>query len=149
MSSPVSKASSNAEISSAPWMTELSATHSFVQFTLDHLDPSYYRDGARGTNSPVRERDAERLLKWAYRIRSQNVHWLAELREKYWIQPNHPETVRALVETDPEILTLEGMRRIATHVVKNYVARSPKGVVPFDWRSELPGTAKVPLASQY
>jgi hypothetical protein len=125
------------------------ATHSFVQFTLDHLDPSYYRQGARGANTPVREPDAERLLKWAYRIRSQNVHRLAELREKYWIQPNHPETVRALVETDPEILTLEGMRRIATHVVKNYVSRSPKGVVPFDWRAELPGTAQVLLSSQY
>lgn len=125
------------------------ATHSFVQFTLDHLDPSYYRDGARGANAPVRERDAERLLKWAYRIRSQNVHRLAELREKYWIQPNHPETVQALVEADPEILTLEGMRRIATHVVRNYVVRSPKGVVPFDWRAELPGTARVLLSSQY
>ncbi|MGG7462816.1 hypothetical protein [Plantibacter sp. YIM 135347] len=125
------------------------ATHSFVQFVLDHLDQSYYRQGARGANTPVREPDAERLLKWAYRIRSQNVHRLAELREKYWIQPNHLETVRPLVETDPEILTLEGMRRIAIHVVKNYVSRSPKGVVLFDWRTELPGAAQVLLSSQY
>jgi hypothetical protein len=41
------------------------------------------------------------------------------------------------------------MRRIATHVVTNYVSRSPKGVVAFDWRSELPGTAQVFLAPEY
>jgi hypothetical protein len=99
--------------------------------------------------NPVRRRDAERLLKWAYRIQSQNVHRLAELREKYWIVPGNPETVQAVVESEPRILTLEGMRRIATHVVINFVSRSPKGVVEFDWRSELPGTARMFLAPQY
>ena len=125
------------------------ATHSFVQFTLDHLDSAFYRQGARSATSPVRRQDAERLLKWAYRIRSQNVHRLAELKEKYWIMPDNPETVRPVVESEPEILTLEGMRRIATHVVMNYVSRSPKGVVAFDWRANLPGTAKLFLAPQY
>lgn len=124
------------------------ATHSFVHFVLDHVDASYYREGAIGAASPVRKVDTERLLKWAYSARSQNVHRLADIKERYWIFPDRPETADA--EDGTKILTLEGMRRLAYHVIVNYVRRAPKGVVAdFDWRRDLPGTARVAMAPQY
>jgi hypothetical protein len=55
----------------------------------------------------------------------------------------------AWVEGDT-LLALEGLARLSRHVIRNYVARAPKGVTEdFNYRSALPGIIRARWASQY
>jgi hypothetical protein len=48
------------------------------------------------------------------------------------------------------MLSHEGLARLARHVVKSYVDRAPVGVdSTFDWRASLPGKVQMRLAPQY
>lgn len=50
----------------------------------------------------------------------------------------------------PGMLSLEGLNRLARHVIGNYVARAPTDLdTSFDYRDRLPGVLRMQLAVQY
>lgn len=120
----------------------------FVGFVLGSVEPSFFRDEAVGVRQPIRRADLERAVKAAYDIRSTSVHRLQELAAETQALGRRVDTV-----TDRRgdvVLTLEGLARLARHVVRDFVRRAPKGVdSDFDWRLHVPGLLHMQPAPQY
>jgi hypothetical protein len=126
----------------------LGATNRFLQFVLRHTSPEFFRAEATEAIRPVRRPDLERALKSAYSVRSRNVHSLWDLPPEAWVLGDAADTV------SPGdlglMLSLEGLTRLARHVVRSYVATAPTGIDRnFDWRGSLPGIVKMQMAPQY
>jgi hypothetical protein len=126
----------------------LGLKNGFVQFVMNRVSFDYYRAGAIDAIRPVRGTDLERAVRLAYDIRSRNVHTLWDLPAEAWAVNDRADTV---MPGDLGImLSLEGLARLARHVVRAYVERSPVGVDhDFDWRASLPGLMRMKLAPQY
>ncbi len=126
----------------------LGAKSRFVAFVMDNISPEYFRSEAIDAVLPIRGADLERAVKLAYDIRSRNVHVLEDLPREAWFLGDQADTV-----SPPGMgimLSLEGLARLARHVVKSYIDRGPVEVDPtFDWRASLPGQVRMQLAPQY
>ena len=126
----------------------LGAKSRFVAFVMDKVSPEYFRAEATDAVLPVRGADLERAVKLAYDVRSRNVHVLEDLPPEAWVLGERADTV-----SPPRMgtmLSLEGLARLARHVVRSYVDRAPVEVDPtFNWRASLPGQVRVQLAPQY
>jgi hypothetical protein len=120
----------------------------FVAFVMENISPDYFRTEAIDALRPFRGADLERALKLAYRVRSRNVHTLADLPQEAWVLGDRADTV-----SPPGMgimLSHEGLARLARHVVRSYVDRAPVEVEPeFDWRASLPGVIQMRVAPQY
>jgi hypothetical protein len=126
----------------------LGAGARFRAFVLEHTTPNYFREGASGAILPVRGPDLERALKLAYGVRSRYVHALEELAPEAYVLGERADTV--VPPNSSTMLSLEGLARLARHVIRNYVFRAPTGVDPdFNWRASLPGILHARLAPQY
>lgn len=78
----------------------------------------------------------------------QGVPVLAELPPEAWVFTQHAEHLRPA--GGPGMLSLEGLNRLARHVIRNYVARAPTDLdAAFDYRDRLPGVLRMQLAAQY
>jgi hypothetical protein len=120
----------------------------FVSFVTDYVEPGYFRREAAAAVRALRGADFERAIKRAYDIRSRNVHALAELPPEAWLIADRADT--AWVPDVGRLLTLEGLARLARHVVKGYVQRAPVGIdSSFDWRAAVPGVVQMQVAPQY
>lgn len=126
----------------------LGAKSRFLFFVQKHVSPDYFRAGAANALRPVRGADFERALKAAYEVRSRNVHVLEDLPPEAWVLRDRADTV-----SPPDMgvmLSLEGLARLARHVIGNYIDSAPAEIDPtFDWRSSLPGVLRMRSASQY
>ena len=120
----------------------------FVEFVLANISSAFYREEAVGAIRPIRGADLRRAVRLAYDIRSHNVHALTDLPPEAWVF-----TDRADTESPPGIgtlLSLEGLSRLARHVVRSYIASAPTGTdTNFSWREAIPGQMKAELAPQY
>lgn len=119
----------------------------FLAFVLGNVSASYYRKEALEAIRPLSAFDLERALKRAYSIRSKNVHGLEGLPPEAWIYTSGAESV------DPAgsglMLSLEGLNRLARHVIRSFVARSStveQG--SFDYRSMLPNVLRFQWAPE-
>ncbi len=119
----------------------------FVAFVLGHVEARFYREDAIGAVRPIPAPDLPKALRQAYAIRSRNVHALTRIAPEMFLSNDRSDT--AWVEGDT-LLGLEGLARLSRHVIRNYVARAPKGVTEdFNYRSALPGIIRGRWASQY
>jgi hypothetical protein len=120
----------------------------FVEFVLANVSPSFYREDAFNAIRPIRGADLRRAVRLAYDIRSQNVHALTDLPPEAWVFTGGADT-----ESPPGLgimLSLEGLSRLARHVVRSYIASAPTGTdATFNWRAALPGQVQARLAPQY
>lgn len=124
------------------------AKRRFVVSTMARVSPSYYRSEASGVVRPPQGPDLERLLGVTYDIRSRRSHVLQDLGPEAWAYSDGAETV--FEPTYQRILTLAGLWRLVRHVVRHYVANTPKpDPEPYDYRPELPGVVQMILAPQY
>lgn len=120
----------------------------FVASTLARVSPTYYREEAVNNVRPPRRPELERMLGIAYDIRSRRSHVLQDLGGEAWVFTDGAETT---FEANFErILTLAGLWRLTRHVVRRFVADSPKAQPePWDYRGALPGQFQARLAPQY
>lgn len=126
---------------------QLALARRFSEFTLNHVAPEFYRAEAAEAVLPIRAVDLPNALAVAYKLRSRNVHLLQELAPELWAVANRADTVRFERRF---VLGLEGLNRLARHVVTQFVERSPSGVdAGFKYRDALPGKVRVELAAQY
>lgn len=119
----------------------------FQAFVQQHVEPSYFREEAADVTWPIRRVDLRRALKYAYEVRSRGLHELRDLEPEAWLASDREDTAHVDNQT---VLSLEGMNRLCSHVIRRYVERAPTGIDPsFDYRSRLPGQVRVRLAPQY
>lgn len=121
--------------------------HRFVSFVLDHVEPSFYRDEAIDAVRPIAAVELPRALHQAYDIRSRNIHALQNLAPEMWMAAYQADTAYT---PRGVLLGLEGLARLARHVVRRFIARAPCGKdSSFNYRTALPGIVRVPLAAEH
>lgn len=126
---------------------QLSLRRRFIDFTLAHVNPDYYRDDARSAVRPIRANDLPNALDVAYQIRSRNVHALEALAPELWAIADRADTLRW---EGRSALSLEGLSRLCRQVVKSFIEQGPSEVdESFRYRDHLPGIVRVQLAPQY
>jgi hypothetical protein len=126
---------------------QLSLRRRFMDFTIAHVEPSYYRSDAMAAVRPIRANDMPHALDVAYGLRSRNVHLLEALAPELWAITDRADTLRW---EGRSVLSLEGMNRLCRHVIRTFVDRAPTELdTSFDYRERLPGIVKVQLAPQY
>jgi hypothetical protein len=119
----------------------------FQAFVVSHVEDAYYRTEADAGVRPLRAVDMPNALNFAYQTRSVSLHEVRDLAPEVWRIARDDETVRV---GEQFVLTLEGLNRLCRHVLRNYIARSPRGVTDsFDWQAAIPGQVRVELAAEY
>lgn len=122
----------------------LALARRYREFTLQHLQPSFFREEVVGATSPVRRSDLTEALERAYVFRSKYVHTLLELPR--YLTTSLSTGDSCSVEGKPA-LTFHGLARIARHAIIEFIARAPKYKREnIDYRKELPNTVRVKLA---
>ena len=125
----------------------LSDSRRFRAFALDHLTPAYFREDANGRPNPVGRSDLPEALKRCYELRSRYVHGLRELPDLLAMGFIRGDTV---VIQDKEMLTFEGLSRLARHTIKEFIQRQPKvDKEVYDYRPERAGIIRAPMAPKY
>ena len=120
--------------------------HCFCEFTLDHLQPSYFREEAQDLVNPAGRTDLNRALGQAYDLRSNYVHRFAELPTILKL-PGFGE----IAPLDRNLLlTLQGLARLARHVITTFIQKRPKvHREECAYRFKLPGIARVEMEPRY
>lgn len=114
----------------------ISLSRRFKEFTLAHLNPSFFREEVIKTKIPVSRADLVAVLNEAYRFRSKYVHTLRELPKVLTTISHHNDTFDVFGKP---MLTLQGLARVAKHVIKEFVYRGAKvDWEDYDYRSNLP-----------
>lgn len=123
----------------------LALARRFREFTLAHIDSSYYKETGRvGALGPLDVRDA---LREAYNMRSRYVHNLQGLPDMLSMERSFSESQRIDHRT---FLTLEGLARLVRHVVLEFVRREPKVETEvYNYSSERHGIIQAELSPEY
>ena len=125
----------------------ISLARRFRDFTIEHIQGSYFREDAVGVDRPASRADLEGALREAYRLRSQYIHSLKELPSLMTMGANPGEIVQVGGVT---LLTIQGMARLARHVIIEFIRRQPKVEKEvYDYSKERVGIVSMPLAAQY
>ena len=119
----------------------------FLDFALSHLEPSFFREEASGQENPIGRSDVPGALNQAYNLRSRHIHELKELPKLLTAGFHDGET---FIVDRVTMLTIQGMTRLARHVINEYVKRQPKVATEvYDYGHERAGIVVVPLAPKY
>jgi hypothetical protein len=123
----------------------LALARRFREFALAHIEPSYYREPGRvGVLGPLDTRDA---LREAYSLRSGYVHALEQLPDMLSIERSFSESLRVDHRT---LFTLEGLSRLARHIILEFVKRQPKVETEvYDYTRERFGIVQAEFAPEY
>ena len=119
----------------------------FREFTVEHLQPSYFREETIGIERPASRADLAGALREAYGLRSQYIHNLHELPRQLAMGTIRGETIKVERRT---FLTFRGMARLARHVILEFIRQQPKvAKEPYDYRLERFGIVQMQMAPQY
>lgn len=119
----------------------------FQAFTLDHLDPSFFRAEAMDVLRPISASALPHALAFAYQVRSRQVHALERLAPEMWVVADRADTISV---GGRQVLSLEGLNRLCRHVIRRYVDHAPTDHdATFDYRQALPGIVRMQFAPQY
>lgn len=121
-----------------------SYTELLCNFVLSHLDTSYFRNEAKEAISPIGLLDLRHALRKAYVIRSRYIHALKELPS---MLPHRRRDYGEIHRSkDDAYLTLQGLTRLARHVIIEFIRRQTKvETEDYDYRHEQSGIVYVPL----
>ena len=125
----------------------LGLSRKFIDFTLENIQPSFYREEAARGQLPIRAIDLPAALTEAYAIRSRTMHQLHTLAPEVSSLGEFYETAWVDGKT---LLTIAGLYRLARHVILTALDRAqPGGEEEFNYRQALPGLIRVRMAPQY
>ena len=149
----IDKALVNADLETADKVREAilsiehtSLNHRFQTFCIEHIAPSFFRDEALKTINPLTKMDLKTSLKNAYQARSQYIHILKKLPKQLHFGESFTETV----EIDRKVwLTLQGLSRLARHVIIQFVMRQPViDKEPYDYHLERSNIIQLKLSPE-
>ena len=119
----------------------------FREFTIDHVQTTFFREEAANIQSPVGRADLISSLGEAYRLRSRYIHNLRELPELLRIGASKGDTMRIGHKT---FLTFQGLSRVARHVIREFIRRQPKvDSEIYDYHPERAGIVYARMAPEY
>lgn len=119
----------------------------FNNFSIKHVQPSFYRDEAIGVINPISKLDLPKALSNAYKARSGYVHNLQKLPALLVSSSSHSDTCRINNST---WLTIQGLSRLTRHIITNFIySQSIVEREKYNYHLERTGTMQVPLAPQY
>lgn len=141
-------ASTSAQVREALLKIEhLSLGRRFRDFVLAHVQSSYFREEATGCMDPVGRADLPGSLKEAYSLRSKYIHTLQQLPRVLHLSNSYRETA---IVNRATTLTLQGISRLAQHVIREFVRRQPKvATQPYDYSLERHGVVQIQMAPEY
>ena len=120
----------------------------FLEFTLAHVQQSYFRQEAVDLVNPVGRTELHGVLREAYRLRSKYVHNLSKLPEMLTLGFDFGDTARTPDRVT--LLTIQGISRLARHVITEFIARQPKVTTEkYDYSNERAGIVRFLPAPQY
>ncbi|WP_127472536.1 tetratricopeptide repeat protein [Acinetobacter colistiniresistens] len=119
----------------------------FREFAIQHITPSFYREEADQAINPLTCFDLHTTLSNAYLARSKYIHNLKKLPKPLDRDTGYTETCRIENKT---WLTLQGLSRLARHVIIQFVMRQPTVErEPYNYSLERSNVMQVRLAPQY
>jgi hypothetical protein len=121
----------------------------FVTFLDLHLAPSYFLDEAASVAAPLRKSELRAALGKVYDLRSKYAHELRGIQHQLtFAEIAQPDVFRW--ENEP-FLTFNGLLRLLTHTLVNFVTKSPKveREAGIKWRSDLPGIVMLKWSPEY
>ncbi|WP_156500592.1 hypothetical protein [Croceicoccus bisphenolivorans] len=125
----------------------LGLSRKFIDFTLGHIQPSFYREDATQGQLPIKAIDIPPALAEAYAIRSRTMHQLHTLAPEMSSLGKFYETAWVEGKT---LLTIAGLHRLTRHVILTALDRAEPGTnEDFNYRKALPGIIRGRLAPQY
>lgn len=125
----------------------VAARRRFLDFALSHLEPSFFREEASEQERPIGRSDVPGALNQAYDLRSRHIHELKELPKLLTSGFHDGET---FIVDRLTMLTIQGMTRLARHVIKEYVKRQPRVATEvYDYRLERAGIVSAMPAPKY
>lgn len=92
----------------------------FKEFTLEHINPSYYREDAEAALNPISKHDLPKALSIAYQARSKYVHNLEKLPKQLTTFFHCSETYNI---KDKVWLSIQGLSRLVRHVITNFILK--------------------------
>ncbi|SDI13108.1 hypothetical protein SAMN05216466_12774 [Paraburkholderia phenazinium] len=148
---PIDKALEDAEsdVANAVRAAILSGEHvalgrRFREFSLDHVNNQFFRNGAAKSMLPPGKSDLTIALKNAYDIRSGYIHTLKAIPRLLASPHSLAEVMH--VDGSPH-LTFEGLARVARSVIHEFVRRAPRSKrEEFDYQKDFPNLLTMPLA---
>ena len=116
----------------------------FRDYTIDHITPSFYREGADPKDHPIRQADLLGALQEAYKLRSKYIHSLREPPPTLSLGIGDHSETRSIDRVT--ILTFQGLARITRCVITEFIRRQPKVETEnYDYGREQYGMLHVPL----
>ena len=119
----------------------------FRDFTIEHLERSFFREEAKDENNPLGRAELRGVLQQAYSLRSKYVHELVELPRLLTLPTSYSETL--LIDRHT-YLTFQGLARLARHVILKFIESQPKvEKEEYDYSLERAGIVQVRLSPEY
>ena len=119
----------------------------FREFAIQHINPSFYREEAEQAINPLTCFDLQSTLSNAYLARSKYIHNLKKLPKPLDRDTAFTETCRIENKT---WLTLQGLSRLARHVIIQFLMRQPTiDREPYNYSLERSNVMQVRLAPEY
>lgn len=118
----------------------------FKEFTLAHLPPDFFLEGALGQLAPLGRLDLSEALDFAYETRSKYVHELRQLPDEITDARGYAERVTTVDRRTA--MTFQGLYRVARAVVLEFVRRQPtKEKEPYRYILETGSATQVRFAA--
>ena len=125
----------------------VSARRHFHNFTLSHLQPSYFREEAAGLDNPVGRAELDTALQQAYMTRSKYIHKLQELPAQLTLGASYRETSCVDRVT---WFSFQGLARVVRHVIKEFIVQQPKvEKEEYAYGGERVGIVEMPVAPHH
>jgi hypothetical protein len=119
----------------------------FRDFSIKHLKPSYFREDAVGVVHPISKHDFPKALANAYQARSQYIHNLRTLPSQLTNTNEYSDSTKIDNKT---WLTIQGLSRLARHVITEFVHRQViVDKEEYDYSLERSGIIRAKMAPQY
>ncbi|MDA4862092.1 hypothetical protein PGK19_11410 [Acinetobacter baumannii] len=118
----------------------------FQAFALEHVSPTFFREEADFAINPISRLDLPTALNNAYQARSKYVHNLIKLPKQLTLA----KYSEFCIIKDKRWLTLQGLSRLARHVIIQFVMKQETVEnEPYDYSLERSNILQVHLAPQY
>lgn len=119
----------------------------FQAFTINHINPSFFREESDASTHPITRFDLPTALNNAYLARSKYVHTSQKLPKPLDHGSGFSDTCRIDNKT---WLTIQGLARLARHVINEFIMRQQTiASEPYDYSLERNNTMIVSLAPQH
>lgn len=120
----------------------------FLDFTLKHINNSFYLEEAFGLKFAARPSHLRQALKNAYSLRSKYVHTLQKIQDQLRIQDLADGDM--FIWNNEPYLTLGGLHRVVRHVISQFIqVAEAVDTEELNWQEGLPGQVTLKLAPNY